>query len=160
MNMRFQFEVEPDDELVKLPFNVSTYFEYRMTIFIFQNGKKEEFCTSTFSSSILLDLAEGLIEIYEEKDMSFTVDMFESTYEYTFTYFQKLLTVTRYERYNGETLEIMKCRFEDFVAAFVKEYKRYHQYILKQDPHAFENKHYCMMRDQINLLNNHLKEII
>ncbi|WP_368634019.1 hypothetical protein, partial [Kurthia gibsonii] len=80
--------------------------------------------------------------------------------EYTFTYFQKLVTITRYEGYNGETIEMMKCRFDDFVEAFVKEYERYHKAILKQDRHAFENKHYCMMRDQINILKNHVNGVI
>ncbi len=160
MLMKMKFEVEQDEELVQLPFNVSTYFEYRMNIFIFPNGKKEEFCTSTFSASILLDMAKGLIDIYEQTDRNFTVEMFESTYEYTFTYFQKLLTVTRYEGYNGETIEVLKCRFEDFVEGFVKEYKNYHTYILKNDAHAFKDEYYCMMRDQINQLHNHLNKTI
>ena len=158
--MRMRFEIEPDEELAQLPFRVSTYFEYRMNVFVSQNGVEKEFCTSTFHSSILLDLAEGLINIYEQNQQSFVIEMFESTYEYTFTYFQKLVTITRYEGYNGETIEIMKCRFEDFVEAFVKEYERYHKVILKQDGHAFDNEYYCMMRDQINILKNHVNGVI
>ena len=155
-----RFEIEPDEELAQLPFRVSTYFEYRMNVFVSQNGVEKEFCTSTFHSSILLDLAEGLINMYEQNQQPFVIEMFESTLEYTFTYFQKLLTITRYEGYNGETIEIMKCRFDDFVEAFVKEYERYHKAILKQDRHAFENEHYCMMRDQINILKNHVNGVI
>ena len=155
-----RFEIEPDEELAQLPFRVSTYFEYRMNMFVLQNGVEKEFCTSTFHSSILLDLAEGLINMYEQNQQSFVIEMFESTYEYTFTYFQKLLMITRYEGYNGETIEIMKCHFEDFVEAFVKEYERYHKAILKQDGHAFDNEYYCMMRDQINILKNHVNGVI
>ncbi|MEB6114033.1 hypothetical protein MXM64_13515 [Kurthia gibsonii] len=158
--MRMRFEIEPDEELAQLPFRVSTYFEYRMNVFVLQNGVEKEFCTSTFHSSILLDLAEGLINMYEQNQQPFVIEMFESTYEYTFTYFQKLVTITRYEGYNGETIEMMKCRFDDFVAAFVTEYERYHKAILKQDRQAFENEHYCMMRDQINILKNHVNGVI
>ncbi|VEI06622.1 hypothetical protein [Kurthia zopfii] len=158
--MKLVFEIEPYEDMVDEPFTTKSYLLDRINIFVLENNKRKEFCTSTFNGAILLDMAEGLIELYEQKETKFTVEMYESTLEYTFSYFQKLLTVTSYEGYNGETLEMMKCRFEDFVAAFLKEYKSYHQYILKQDPHAFENKHYCMMRDQINILNNHLKKLI
>ncbi|MFP7359951.1 hypothetical protein SFB93_14400 [Kurthia gibsonii] len=158
--MRMRFEIEPDEELAQLPFRVSTYFEYRMNMFVLQNGVEKEFCTSTFHAAILVGIAKGLIEIYDDEKSKFTVEMYESTLEYTFTYFQKLVTITRYEGYNGETIEMMKCRFDDFVEAFVKEYERYHKAILKQDHHAFENKHYCMMRDQINILKNHMSDVI
>ena len=132
----------------------------KTNVFVSQNGVEKEFCTSTFHSSILLDFAEGLINMYEQNQQPFMIEMLESTYEYTFTYFQKLVTITRYEGYNGETIEMMKCRFDDFVEAFVKEYERYHKAILKQDGHAFENEHYCMMRDQINILKNHMNGVI
>ncbi|HZG10532.1 MAG TPA: hypothetical protein VEZ91_00930 [Kurthia gibsonii] len=158
--MIIKFEVEPDEELAKLPFSVRNYFDYRMNIFITKNGTLQEFCTSTFNAAILVGIAKGLIEIYDRKKLEFSVEMYESTLEYTFTYSQKLLTVKSYEAYNGETLEVLKCRFDEFVEAFVKEYEKYHKYILKNDPHAFENKHYCMMRDQINILNNYLKKLI
>ena len=158
--MKLVFEIEPYEDMLDEPFTTKSYLLDRINIFVLEKNKKTEFCTSTFNGSILLDIAEGLIELYEQKETNFSVEMCESTYEYTFSYFQKLLTITRYEGYNGETLEVIKCRFEDFVEAFLKEYKSYHQYILKQDPHAFENKHYCMMRDQINILNNHLNKLI
>lgn len=158
--MRMKFEIEPYEDMLDEPFEVSSYFLDRINMYIEKNNRMEEFCTSTFHSSILLDLAEGLINIYEQNQQSFVIEMFESTYEYTFTYFQKLVTITRYEGYNGETIEIMKCRFDDFVEAFVKEYERYHKAILKQDGHAFENEHYCMMRDQINILKNHVNGVI
>ena len=158
--MRMKFEIEPYEDLLDEPFEVSSYFLDRINMYIEKNNRMEEFCTSTFHSSILLDLAEGLINMYEQNQQPFVIEMFESTYEYTFTYFQKLLTITRYEGYNGETVEIMKCRLDDFVEAFVKEYERYHKAILKQDCHAFENEYYCMMRDQINILKNHVNGVI
>ena len=158
--MRMRFEIEPDEELAQLPFRVSTYFEYRMNVFVLQNGVEKEFCTSTFHSSILLDLAEGLINMYEQNQQPFVIEMYESTLEYTFTYFQKLLTITRYEGYNGETVEMMKCRLDDFVEAFVKEYERYHKAILKKDSFAFKNEDYCIKRDQINILKNHMNGVI
>lgn len=158
--MRMKFEIEPYEDMLDEPFEVSSYFLDRINMYIEKNNRMEEFCTSTFHSSILLDLAEGLINMYEQNQQPFVIEMFESTYEYTFTYFQKLLTITRYEGYNGETIEMMKCRFDDFVEAFVTEYERYHKAILKQDRHAFENEHYCMMRDQINILKNHVNGVI
>ncbi|MEB6114163.1 hypothetical protein MXM64_14200 [Kurthia gibsonii] len=158
--MRMKFEIEPYEDMLDEPFEVSSYFLDRINMYIEKNNRMEEFCTSTFHSSILLDLAEGLINMYEQNQQPFVIEMYESTYEYTFTYFQKLLTITRYEGYNGETVEMMKCRFDDFVEAFVKEYERYHKAILKQDRHAFENEHYCMMRDQINILKNHVNGVI
>ncbi|AMA62307.1 hypothetical protein ASO14_1809 [Kurthia sp. 11kri321] len=158
--MRMKFEIEPYEDMLDEPFEVSSYFLDRINMYIEKNNRMEEFCTSTFHSSILLDLAEGLINMYEQNQQPFVIEMFESTYEYTFTYFQKLLTITRYEGYNGETIEMMKCRFDDFVEAFVKEYERYHKAILKQDRQAFENEHYCMMRDQINILKNHVNGVI
>ncbi|MGL6030585.1 MAG: hypothetical protein ACRC0Q_00290 [Kurthia gibsonii] len=158
--MRMKFEIEPYEDMLDEPFEVSSYFLDRINMYIEKNNRMEEFCTSTFHSSILLDLAEGLINMYEQNQQPFVIEMFESTYEYTFTYFQKLLTITRYEGYNGETIEMMKCRFDDFVEAFVTEYERYHKAILKQDRQAFENEHYCMMRDQINILKNHVNGVI
>ncbi|MEL5989336.1 hypothetical protein AAF454_13065 [Kurthia gibsonii] len=158
--MRMKFEIEPYEDMLDEPFEVSSYFLDRINMYIEKNNRMEEFCTSTFHSSILLDLAEGLINMYEQNQQPFVIEMYESTLEYTFTYFQKLVTVTRYEGYNGETVEMMKCRFDDFVEAFVKEYERYHKAILKQDRHAFENEHYCMMRDQINILKNHVNGVI
>ncbi|WP_368634509.1 hypothetical protein [Kurthia gibsonii] len=158
--MRMKFEIEPYEDMLDEPFEVSSYFLDRINMYIEKNNRMEEFCTSTFHSSILLDLAEGLINMYEQNQQPFVIEMYESTLEYTFTYFQKLLTITRYEGYNGETVEMMKCRFDDFVEAFVKEYERYHKAILKQDRHAFENEHYCMMRDQINILKNHVNGVI
>ena len=158
--MRMKFEIEPYEDMLDEPFEVSSYFLDRINMYIEKNNRMEEFCTSTFHSSILLDLAEGLINMYEQNQQPFVIEMFESTYEYTFTYFQKLVTITRYEGYNGETIEMMKCRFDDFVGAFVKEYERYHKAILKQDRQAFENEHYCMMRDQINILKNHVNGVI
>lgn len=158
--MKLVFEIEPYEDMLDEPFTTESYLLDRINIFVLENNKKEEFCTSTFNGSILLDMAEGLIELYEQKETTFTVEMYESTYESTFTYFQKLLTVTRYEGYNGETVEMLKCRFEDFVEAFVTEYKKYHTYILKHDSHAFEDEYYCMMRDQINQLNNYVKGIL
>ena len=158
--MRMKFEIEPYEDMLDEPFEVSSYFLDRINMYIEKNNRMEEFCTSTFHSSILLDLAEGLINMYEQNQQPFVIEMFESTYEYTFTYFQKLVTITRYEGYNGETIEMMKGRFDDFVGAFVKEYERYHKAILKQDRQAFENEHYCMMRDQINILKNHVNCVI
>ncbi|MGK4152614.1 hypothetical protein AB0X74_08120 [Kurthia gibsonii] len=158
--MRMKFEIEPYEDMLDEPFEVRSYFLDRINMYIEKNNRMEEFCTSTFHSSILLDLAEGLINMYEQNQQPFVIEMYESTLEYTFTYFQKLLTITRYEGYNGETVEMMKCRFDDFVEAFVKEYERYHKAILKQDRHAFENEHYCMMRDQINILKNHVNGVI
>ena len=158
--MRMKFEIEPYEDMLDEPFEVSSYFLDRINMYIEKNNRMEEFCTSTFHSSILLDLAEGLINMYEQNQKPFVIEMYESTLEYTFTYFQKLVTVTRYEGYNGETVEMMKCRFDDFVGAFVKEYERYHKAILKQDRQAFENEHYCMMRDQINILKNHVNGVI
>ncbi|MGK4152613.1 hypothetical protein AB0X74_08115 [Kurthia gibsonii] len=158
--MRMRFEIEPYEDMLDEPFEVRSYFLDRINMYIEKNNRMEEFCTSTFHSSILLDLAEGLINMYEQNQQPFVIEMFESTYEYTFTYFQKLVTITRYEGYNGETIEMMKCRFDDFVAAFVTEYERYHKAILKQDRQAFENEHYCMMRDQINILKNHVNGVI
>ena len=158
--MRMKFEIELYEDMMGKPFCLDTYFNCRMNILISQNGLEKEFCTSTFHSSILLDLAEGLINMYEQNQQPFVIEMFESTYEYTFTYFQKLLTITRYEGYNGETIEMMKCRFDDFVAAFVTEYDRYHKAILKQNRQAFENEYYCMMRDQINILKNLVNGVI
>ena len=158
--MRMRFEIEPYEDMLDEPFEVRSYFLDRINMYIEKNNRMEEFCTSTFHSSILLDLAEGLINMYEQNQQPFVIEMYESTLEYTFTYFQKLLTITRYEGYNGETVEMMKCRFDDFVEAFVKEYERYHKAILKQDRHAFENEHYCMMRDQINILKNHVNGVI
>ena len=155
-----KFEIELYEDMMGKPFCLDTYFNCRMNILISQNGVEKEFCTSTFHSSILLDFAEGLINIYEQNQQLFVIEMYESTYKYTFTYFQKLVTVTRYEGYNGETVEMMKCRFDDFVEAFVKEYERYHKAILKQDRQAFENEYYCMMRDQINILKNHVNGVI
>ena len=155
-----KFEIEPYEDMLDEPFEVRSYFLDRINMYIEKNNRMEEFCTSTFHSSILLDLAEGLINMYEQNQQPFVIEMYESTLEYTFTYFQKLLTITRYEGYNGETVEMMKCRFDDFVEAFVKEYERYHKAILKQDRHAFENEHYCMMRDQINILKNHVNGVI
>ncbi|PWI21609.1 hypothetical protein DF281_11140 [Kurthia zopfii] len=55
-----------------------------------------------------------------------------------------------------QTYALSSCKTQ----AFVKEYEKYHKYTLKNDSHAFENEYYYMMRDQINLLNNHLKELI
>ncbi|HZG10506.1 MAG TPA: hypothetical protein VEZ91_00800 [Kurthia gibsonii] len=158
--MRMKFEIEPYEDMLDEPFEVRSYFLDRINMYIEKNNRMEEFCTSTFHSSILLDLAEGLINMYEQNQQPFVIEMYESTLEYTFTYFQKLLTITRYEGYNGETVEMMKCRFDDFVEAFVKEYERYHKAILKQDRQAFENEHYCMMRDQINILKNHVNGVI
>ncbi len=158
--MKLVFEIEPYEDMLDEPFTTKSYLLDRINIFVLENNKREELCTSTFNGSILLDMAEGLIELYEQKETNFTVEMYESTLEYTFTYFQKLLNVTRYEGYNGETTKVLKCRFEDFVEAFVKEYEKYHRFILTQDPHAFEDEDYCMMRDQINILNNHLKKLI
>ena len=158
--MRMKFEIEPYEDMLDEPFEVRSYFLDRINMYIEKNNRMEEFCTSTFHSSILLDLAEGLINMYEQNQQPFVIEMYESTYEYTFTYFQKLVTITRYEGYNGETIEMMKCRFDDFVEAFVTEYERYHKAILKQDRHAFENEHYCMMRDQINILKNHVNGVI
>lgn len=131
-----------------------------MNILITKNGPLQEFCASTFNAAILVGIAKGLIEIYAGNKTKFTVEIYESTHESTFTYFQKLLIVTSYEAHNGETLEVLKCRSDEFVEAFVKEYEKYHKYTLKNDSHAFENEYYYMMRDQINLLNNHLKELI
>ena len=158
--MRIKFEIELYEDMKGKPFCLDTYFNCRINILISQNGVEKEFCTSTFNAAILVGIAKGLIEIYDGEKSGFTVEMYESTLEYTFTYFQKLVTITRYEGYNGETIKIMKCRFEDFVEAFVKEYERYHKAILKQDGHAFENEHYCMMRDQINILKNHVNGVI
>ena len=158
--MRMKFEIEPYEDMLDEPFEVSSYFLDRINMYIEKNNRMEEFCTSTFHSSILLDLAEGLINMYEQNQQPFVIEMFESTYEYTFTYFQKLLTITRYEGYNGETIEMMKCRFDDFVEAFVKEYERYHKAILKQDSSAFKNEDYCIKRDQINILKNHVNGVI
>ncbi|WP_338838849.1 hypothetical protein WDR10_05395 [Kurthia gibsonii] len=158
--MRMKFEIEPYEDMLDEPFEVRSYFLDRINMYIEKNNRMEEFCTSTFHASILLDLAEGLINMYEQNQQPFVIEMYESTLEYTFTYFQKLVTVTRYEGYNGETIEMMKCRFDDFVAAFVTEYERYHKAILKQDRQAFENEHYCMMRDQINILKNHVNGVI
>ncbi|WP_336663289.1 hypothetical protein [Kurthia gibsonii] len=158
--MRMKFEIELYEDMMGKPFCLDTYFNCRMNILIYQNGVEKEFCTSTFHSSILLDFAEGLINIYEQNQQPFVIEMYESTYEYTFTYFQKLVTITRYEGYNGETIEMMKCRFDDFVEAFVKEYERYHKAILKQDSSAFKNEDYCIKRDQINILKNHVNGVI
>lgn len=108
----------------------------------------------------LYDFAKGFIEIFEGTRQAFTVEMYESTLEFTFTYFQKLITVTRYEGFNGETIEMQKCRFDDFVEAFLNEYKKYHKYIAKNDPNAYDHEHFCMMRDQINILTNHLNKLI
>ena len=158
--MRMKFEIEPYEDMLDEPFEVRSYFLDRINMYIEKNNRMEEFCTSTFHASILLDLAEGLVNMYEQNQQPFVIEMYESTLEYTFTYFQKLLTITRYEGYNGETIEMIKCRFDDFVEAFVKEYERYHKSILKQDCHAFDNEHYCMMRDQINILKNHVNGVI
>lgn len=158
--MKMEFEIELYEDMIGKPFCLDTYFNCRINIYFFQNGVKKEFCTSTFNAAILLGIAKGLIEIYDGGKSKFTVEMYESSLENTFTYFQKLLTVTSYEEHNGETLEVLKCRFDEFVEAFVKEYEKYQRYILKNDSHAYENEHYCMMRDQINTLNNYLKKLI
>lgn len=158
--MRMKFEIELYEDMMGKPFCLDTYFNCRMNILISQNGVEKEFCTSTFHAAILVGIAKGLIEIYADEKSKFTVEMYESTLEYTFTYFQKLLTITRYEGYNGETVEMMKCRFDDFAEAFVKEYERYHKAILKQDSCAFKNEDYCIKRDQINILKNHVNGVI
>ena len=158
--MKMKFEIELYEDMLDEPFCLDTYFNSRINISIFQNGVEKEFCTSTFNSAILLEIAGGLIEIYEKQETQFVVEMYESTYEYTFSYFQKLLKITRYEGYNGETIEMFKFQFEEFVQAFVKEYEKYIKYILQQDPQAFGNEDFCMKRDQINILNNYLKKLI
>lgn len=158
--MKLKFEIELYEDFIEDPFRVDDYFNQRINIYTIEKGYALDFCTSTFNASILYDFAKGFIEIFEGTRQAFTVEMYESTLEFTFTYFQKLITVTRYEGFNGETIEMQKCRFDDFVEAFVNEYKKYHKYIAKNDPNAYDHEHFCMMRDQINILTNHLNKLI
>lgn len=65
--MKLVFEIEPYEDMVDEPFTTKSYLLDRINIFVLENNKRKEFCTSTFNGAILLDMAEGLIELYEQK---------------------------------------------------------------------------------------------
>jgi len=158
--MKFDFDIEIYEDMIGLDLTARDYLDFRMNIHITDKGEKFELCTSTFNSAILLGILEGLIDIYEGKGNSFTVEMFESNYELHFSYNTHYLKVQRYEA-SDEEIEIqLSYKLDDFVEAFVKESKKFAQYILKMDEDAFEFEYYKVFNDDINVLNNHLQNLI
>lgn len=158
--MKFDFNIEIYEYMIGLDLTARDYLDFRMNIHITDKGEKFELCTSTFNSAILLGILEGLIDIYEGKGNSFTVEMFESNYELHFSYNAHYLKVQRYEA-SDEEIEIqLSYKLDDFVEAFVKESKKFAQYILKMDEDAFEFEYYKVFNDDINVLNNHLQNLI
>ena len=158
--MKFDFDIEIYEDMIGLDLTARDYLDFRMNIHITDQGKKFELCTSPFNSAILLGILEGLIDIYEGKENSFIVEMFESNYELHFSYDSHYLKVQRYEASDGEIEIQLSYRLDDFVKAFVKESKKFAQYILKMDEDAFEFEYYKVFNDDINVLNNHLQNLI
>lgn len=158
--MKFDFDIEIYEDMIGLDLTARDYLDFRMNIHITDKGEGFELCTSTFNSAILLGILEGLIDIYEEKGNSFTVEMFESNYEVHFSYDSHYLKVQRYEASDGEIEIQLSYRLDDFVEAFVKESKKFVQYILKMDEDAYDFEYYKLLNDDINVLNNHLKNLI
>ena len=158
--MKFDFDIEIYEDMIGVALTARDYLDFRMNIHITDQGKKFELCTSPFNSAILLGILEGLIDIYEGKGNSFIVEMFESNYELHFSYDSHYLKVQRYEAFDGEIETKLSYRLDDFAEAFVKESKKFAQYILKMDEDAFEFEYYKVFNDDINVLNNHLQNFI
>lgn len=158
--MKFDFDIEIYEDMIGLDLTARDYLDFRMNIHITDKGERFELCTSTFNSAILLGILEGLIDIYEGKENSFIVEMFESNYELHFSYNAHYLKVQRYESSDEEIETKLSYKLDDFVEAFVKESKRFAQYILKMDEDAFDFEYYKVFNDDINVLNNHLQNLI
>lgn len=158
--MKITFNVEEYEDMINSPFSADDYFQDRITIYILENKSKLEILTSTFHDAILLEIGDGLIKMYEGTNSSFHFEVYENPNEYTYKEFQKLLTIIKFNDFDGKEEELLKCHISDFTIAFVNEYEKYHKNILANDKNAFKNEIFVLMSEQINTLNNILKGII
>lgn len=61
--MKLLFEVEEYEDMKGLPFELTTYFDSRLYLYIVENRGKRELLNSTFYDGILLDLGDHLINL-------------------------------------------------------------------------------------------------
>lgn len=150
--MKLLFEVEEYEDMKGLPFDLMTYFDSRLYVYILDNGKKREILNSTFHNSTLLDLGDHLITLSKGKTKQVDLETAENAMKYTFKKPQNLLFIDCFSRYDQNKQRILECSFDDFLRAFTLEYQRYTNDLMKKDENAYEDETFIMMVNQLKLL--------
>lgn len=108
----------------------------------------------------LLDIAEGLMPLFENKTEKFLVETYENDLEFTFKKHDNWLTIECFNEYDSSNGNILSCIFKDFLRAYTQEYLHYTNNILAFDSVAYDNENFKQMREQINILNNLINQIV
>lgn len=152
--MRLLFEIEQYEDMKGLPFSLNLFFDNRINIFLIEESKRKLLLSSTFHNGILIEIGTALITLSDNKNNKYLIDTYENGLEYTFQKQYNQLIVDCFSEYDSTNDKILNCLFEEFLKAYVKEYKRYKEYILSCDKEAYDNRIFIMMLEQINTLDN------
>lgn len=152
--MRLLFEIEQYEDMKGLPFSLNLFFDNRINIFLIEESKRKLLLSSTFHNGILIEIGTALITLSDNKNNKYLIDTYENGLEYTFQKQDNQLMVDCFSEYDSTNDKILNCQFEEFLKAYVKEYKRYKEYILSCDKEAYDKRIFIMMLEQINTLNN------
>ena len=158
--MKLLFEIEQYEDMKGLPFSLNLFYDNRINIFLIEESKRKLLLSSTFHNGILIEIGTALITLSDNKNNKYQIDTYENGLVYTFKKQDNQLIVDCFSEYDSTNDKILNCLFEEFLKAYVKEYKRYKEYILSCDKEAYDNRIFIMMLEQINTLDNISNKII
>lgn len=99
--MKLLFNVEQYEDMKDHPFVVERFFKNRLYIYCIDNETKKLLFNSTFHDALLLDIAEGLIHLFENTTEKFLVETYENDLEFTFKKQDKWLAIECFSEYDS-----------------------------------------------------------